>query len=156
MKVWSLFRDFVLASLHHLAVFALVATLAIELVLVRPGVDTETIKRLGRIDHAFGIAAVAMLVAGFARVFYGLKGPAYYLGNWVFWLKIGIFALIGFLSIRPKLRILAWGRLVKLDPQALPAPEDILQVKRLIHIEAVLILLLPILGAAMARGYGSP
>ena len=156
MKVLSLFRDFVLASLHHLAAFALVAILAIELVLLRPDLGAATIKRLGGIDLAFGVAAVAMLIAGFARVFYGLKGPAYYLGNWVFWLKIGIFALIGFLSIQPSLRILAWGRLVKLDPQALPTPEDILRVKRLIHIETALVLLLPILGAAVARGYGSP
>ena len=156
MKVLSLFRDFVLASLHHLAAFALVAVLAIELVLVRTEIDAATIKRLGWIDLAFGLAAGAVLVAGFARVVYGIKGPAYYLGNWVFWTKLGVFALIGFLSIRPSLRIFAWVRLVKRDPQALPARDDILQVKRLIHIETALVLLLPILGAAMARGYGSP
>ncbi len=145
-----------LASLHHLAAFSLVALLAIELTLVRPSLDAATIKRLGRIDLAFGLAAAAMLVAGFARVFYGIKGPAYYIGNWVFWTKIGIFALIGFLSIRPTLRFFAWRRLLKVDPQALPTPEDILEVKRIIHIEVGLILLLPILGAAMARGYGLP
>ncbi len=152
----ALFRDFVLASLHHLAAFSLVAILAIELVLVRPGMDGATIKRLGRIDLAFGLAAGAVLIAGFARVFFGLKGPAYYIANPIFWTKIGIFALIGFLSIRPTLRFLAWGRLVKVDPQALPAPEDIKLVKLLIHIEAGLVFLLPILGAAMARGYGLP
>ncbi len=145
-----------LASLHHLAAFVLVAILAIELALARPGLDAATIKRLGQIDLAFGVAAGAMLIAGFARVFYGLKGPAYYLGNWVFWTKIGIFALIGLLSICPSLRFRAWGRLVELDPQALPTREDIVRAKRMIHIEASLVLLLPILGAAMARGYGSP
>ncbi len=145
-----------LASLHHLAAFSLVAILAIELMLVRPEMDGATIKRLGPIDLGFGLAAAAVLTAGFARVFYGIKGPAYYLGNPVFWTKIGIFALIGFLSIRPTLRILAWRRLVQADPKALPAPEDIKLVKRMIHIEAGLVLLLPILAAAMARGYGLP
>ncbi len=156
VKALALFRDFVLASLHHLAAFSLVAIVAIELALVRPGMDAATIKRLSRIDLAFGLAAGAVLAAGFARVFYGVKGPAYYLGNPIFWTKIGIFALIGFLSIRPTLRFLAWRRLVQLDPQALPAPEDMIQAKRMIHIEAALVLLLPILGAAMARGYGLP
>ena len=156
MKVQSLFRNFVPARLHHSAAFTLVAMRATERVPVRLGVDTATIKRLGRIDHAFGVAAVAVLIAGFARAVYGLKVPVYYLGKWVFWLKIGIFAFIGFLSIRPRLRILACGRRVKLDPQALPAREDILQVKRLIHIETALVLLLPIFAAAVARGYGSP
>jgi putative membrane protein len=155
-KVPSLFRDFVLACLHHLAVFALVAILAIELVLVRPELDAATVKRLGRIDLAFGVAAGAVIVAGVARVFFGFKGPAYYFGNWVFWTKIGIFALICFLSIGPTLRILAWGRRVKADPQALPSLQDIKEVKRIIHIEVALVLLLPILGAAMARGYGLP
>ena len=145
-----------LASLHHLAAFTLVAILAIELVLVRPGMDAATIRRLSRIDLAFGLAAAVLLLVGFSRVFFGLKGPAYYLGNWVFWSKIGIFALIGFLSIQPTLRILAWRRQMNADPEAVPARQDVMRVKRMIHIEAGLVLLLPILGAAMARGYGLP
>jgi putative membrane protein len=150
------FRDFVLACLHHLAAFALVAALAIEIALLRPGMDAGAVKRLGRIDIAFGIAALAVLAAGLARVFYGIKGPAYYLGNWVFWTKLGVFALIALFSIGPTLRILAWGRLLKTDPKALPTTDEILRVKRMVHLEAGLVLLLPILGAAMARGYGLP
>ena len=152
----ALFRDFVLADLHHLAAFSFVAILAVEIALVRPGLDAAAIKRLGRIDLAFGIAAVCVLAAGSARVVYGIKGPAYYLGNWVFWTKMAVFALIGFLSLWPTFRILAWKRLLKTDPKALPAVEEIRQIRRLIHVEATLALLLPILGAAMARGYGLP
>lgn len=149
-------KDFVLASLHHLAAFSLVAILAVEIVLCRPGLDAATVRRLARVDVAFGIAAGAVLFFGFARVLYGVKGPAYYIGNWVFWTKIGIFALIGVLSIHPTLRFLAWRRALVGDPLALPAPDEVAKVKRLIHIEASLALLLPILGAAMARGYGLP
>ncbi len=145
-----------LASVHYLTIFALVAILAIELALVRPGMDAATVKRLARIDLGFGLAAVAVILAGLARVFFGLKGPAYYLGNWIFWTKMGVFALIGLLSIQPTLRFLAWRRLINVDPNALPATNDIARVKRVIHLEAGLILLLPILAAAMARGYGLP
>ncbi|MGA3302021.1 MAG: DUF2214 family protein [Methylovirgula sp.] len=151
-----MFRDFVLASVHYLTIFALVAILAIELALVRPGMDAATVKRLARIDLGFGLAAVAVILAGLARVFFGLKGPAYYLGNWIFWTKMGVFALIGLLSIQPTLRFLAWRRLVDADPNAVPPLSDIVRVKRVIHLEAGLILLPPILAAAMARGYGLP
>jgi putative membrane protein len=150
------FREFVLASVHYLTIFALVAILAIELALVRPGIDAATVRRLARIDLGFGLAAVAVILAGLARVFFGLKGPAYYLGNWIFWTKMGVFALIGLLSIQPTLRFLAWRRLIDVDPNAIPAASDIARVKRVIHLEAGLILLLPILAAAMARGYGLP
>jgi putative membrane protein len=150
------FRDFVLASLHHLVAFSLVAIIAIELILVRPGMDGATIRRLGRIDLGFGIAAGLMILIGFARVFFGIKGPAYYLANWVFWTKMAVFALIGLLSIQPTLRILAWRRMLDADSHAVPMTQDIMRVKRVIHIEAALVLLLPILAAAMARGYGLP
>jgi putative membrane protein len=150
------FKEFVLASVHFVTIFALVAILAIELALVRPGLDAATIKRLARIDLGFGLAAAAVILAGLARVFFGLKGPAYYLANWIFWTKMGIFALVGLLSIQPTLRFLAWRRLVEADANAVPPLSDIMRVKRVIHLEAGLVLLLPILAAAMARGYGLP
>lgn len=153
---YALFRDFVLASMHYLAIFALVAVLSIELALVRPGMDAATVKRLARIDIGFGLAAGAVILAGLGRMVFGLKGPAYYLGNWIFWSKMGVFAVIGLLSIQPTLRFIAWRRLVNADPNALPAADDIARVKRVIHLEAGLILLMPILAAAMARGYGLP
>jgi putative membrane protein len=152
----NVFTDFLLASFHHIAVFSLVAIIAAELVLVRPGLDPVTVKRLARLDIAYGIAAAAIIVAGFSRVFFGAKGADYYLHNHVFWTKVGVFVLIGLLSIQPTLRFRAWQRALAADLRALPIARDIKLTKRFIHIEAALVLLLPILGAAMARGYGSP
>jgi putative membrane protein len=42
--------DFLLASLHHFAAFALVALVACELVLLRPGLDSTTAKKIAAID----------------------------------------------------------------------------------------------------------
>ncbi len=148
--------DFILASLHHVAVFSLVATLVAELVLLRPGLDRAAVTRIGRVDIAFGIAAACVLVAGFARVFFGAKGADYYFHNHIFWTKIGLFVLIGVLSIQPTLRFIAWRRALAGDPNALPSAADIKVTKIFVHIEATLVLILPILAAAMARGYGSP
>ena len=149
-----MFTDFMLASLHHLGVFALVGILFAELVLMRPGLDAATIIRIGRLDLGYGLAAGLIVIAGFARVFLGAKGPDFYLANPIFWTKIGLFALIGLLSIQPTMRFLAWRRALKLDPHMLPAPADLRNAKRFVHIEAALLLILPILAAAMARGYG--
>jgi putative membrane protein len=151
-----LLTDFLLASLHHLAVFSLVAILVAELVLLRPALDKAAVTRIARVDIAFGIAAACVLVAGFARVFFGAKGADYYFHNHIFWTKIGLFVLVGILSIRPTLRFITWRRALAADPNALPAAADIKRAKIFVHIEATLVFILPILAAAMARGYGSP
>ncbi|HYP58614.1 MAG TPA: DUF2214 family protein [Beijerinckia sp.] len=149
-----MFTDFILASLHHLAVFTLVAVVACELVLLRPGIDGPTIKRIGILDLIYGAVAGLVVVAGFARVFFGAKGPDYYFANYIFWTKIGLFAAIGLISIPPTLRFIAWRRELKRDPKWLPGPLEVRKIKRFIHVEAGLLIFLPILGAAMARGYG--
>jgi putative membrane protein len=104
--------DFLLASLHHLAAFALVAIVACELVLLRPGIDGATAKRIGMLDGFYGLAALLLLVAGFGRVFLGAKGGDFYLGSLAFWAKITLFLGIGCLSILPTLRFMAWRRRV--------------------------------------------
>ena len=151
-----MFTDFILACFHHLAVFALFAIIAAEIVMLRPEISASGIARLARLDLIYGIDAGVVLVAGFLRVFFGAKGPDYYFHNHVFWTKIAVFVLVGLLSILPTLRFLQWRRALAADPSALPTAAQIKSAKLIVHIEATLILLLPILGAAMARGYGSP
>ena len=83
--------DLLLAIAHHLLFFALIAILAAETVLVRPGLAGDTLKRLGRLDAAYGGLAGLILIVGFCRVFFGLKGWEFYIYNWVFWAKIAAF-----------------------------------------------------------------
>jgi putative membrane protein len=144
--------DFLLACLHHLAAFALVAIVACELVLLRPGLDTATAKRIATLDAFYGLAALVLLGAGFGRVFFGAKGGDYYLGSLVFWAKITVFAGIGLLSIAPTLRFLAWRRRADADPSFAPGHDEVRATKHIIHAEAALLVLIPILAAAMARG----
>ncbi len=145
--------DFLLASLHHLAAFALVAIVACELVLLRPGIDSATAKRIATLDGFYGLSALLLLVAGFARVFLGAKGGDFYLGSLAFWAKIALFIGIGLLSIAPTLRFIAWRRRVARDASFAPVDADVRATKLYIHAEAGLLVFLPILAAAMARGY---
>jgi putative membrane protein len=145
--------DLILAILHHLLVFTLVVLLAMELTLVRKGLAPATITRVTAIDGTYGVVAGLVLIIGFLRVFFGLKGAEFYFSNGFFWAKIAAFAAVGLLSIPPTLRFLTWRRALRADPAFSPSDEEVSSVRRLLHIETVPLALIPIFAAAMARGY---
>ena len=147
-------QDFLLASFHHVAVFALVIVLGAELVLVRAGLDAAGVARLGRLDAAYGGLAGLVLVAGLLRVVFGAAGWEYYVGNWVFWTKMGLFALVGLISVVPTIAILGWRQRQAAESGFVPDAKEVLRLRWLIHLEAGLLLLIPVVAAAMARGIG--
>lgn len=146
--------DLLLAIAHHLLIFALVAVLVMELMLVRPGMTTAQVLRAGRLDMAYGAIAGLIIVVGFGRVFFGAKPWDFYIYNWVFWAKIAVFAVIGILSVPPTLRLLRWRSAAEKDATFRPSDGEIAGVRRLMHWEAVVFILLPIFAAMMARGVG--
>jgi putative membrane protein len=89
------------AFLDHLAAFALVSTLAVELVLVRGDLTPASARRLLVVDAVNGAAAGAILVVGLLRVFFFEKGAAYYCHSIPFIVKLSLFATVGLLSIYP-------------------------------------------------------
>ncbi|MCX5495014.1 DUF2214 family protein [Kaistia dalseonensis] len=145
--------DLLLAIVHHLLVFILFAILAVELVWLKQDLDLARLKRLARLDMIYGIVAGLILIVGFSRVFFGLKGWEFYFASHSFWAKIACFAAIGLLSIPPTRRILAWRRRAESEPGFMPAPAEIAGARRYLHIEATIFLLIPIFAAAMARGF---
>lgn len=146
--------DWTLASLHHLAIFSLVAVLAMELAMTAGEIDAHTVGRLAGVDAWFGIMAALTLAVGVARVFLGAKGPEYYVANSLFWVKMALFALVGVVSIMPTLRFLRWRRAARRDPGFRPDRSAILGVRRALYSEAVLVACIPIAAAGMARGFG--
>lgn len=147
--------DFFIASVHHLIVFGIAAVLAAELALMRPAaMSPHTVRLLGRFDAAYGLLAIAILFAGFARVWKGAKGADFYLDNPVFWAKIAAFGVVGVLSIRPTLRIAAWQKLLKADANFVPPLEEIQRLRRILLVEVHVFGVIPVLAAAMARGIG--
>jgi putative membrane protein len=146
--------DWMLASLHHLAVFSLMAILAAEFVLIRNDMNAATIKRFSQIDLYYGIVAGLVVVFGFARVFFGAKGHEYYFANHVFWLKMMLFVAVGILSVWPTLKFVGWRRRSRAEDSFRPEPAEVTSVRRVVWIEAGLFFLIPVAAAAMARGYG--
>ncbi len=112
------------------------------------------IATLARIDTAFGGLAALMLAAGFGRVFFGLKGSEFYLANPVFWAKIAAFVVVGALSAVPTVKFIGWARAAAADGEFRPEADDVRFARRFMHLEALVFILIPILAAMMARGYG--
>jgi putative membrane protein len=149
--MWS---DALLAYLHYISIFTLIVFLTAEAVVLRPDMTPEIRRRLARYDAVFGMAALAVLVTGVLRVLYGAKGAAFYLHNPVFHVKIGLYILVGLLSIMPTVAILRWKKQGKTLPDFVPTPAEIAKVLRLVMIESHLIIFIPLAAVLMARGIG--
>jgi putative membrane protein len=146
--------DWALASLHHIGVFTLAATIAAELAILSTNVDARAIGRLARIDMGYGLAATYVVIVGVARVIWGDKGYQYYLANHVFWTKMLLFLIVGLLSVAPTMRYIAWRRRLGADGAFVPPVAEVARMRRLLWIEAAVYLAIPVAAAAMARGYG--
>lgn len=148
--------DLLLAVLHHVLAFGLAGVLAAELVLLRPGLAGRELRLMARIDQIFGALALAIVVIGIGRIFLGLKGWEFYVYNWAFWAKMAAFLLVGLLSIRPTMRIIAWRAAAGNATGLYVVPDaEIASVRRLVHWEAAIFVLIPIFAAVMARGVGT-
>ena len=147
-------HDAGLAIVHHLLVFALTLMLATQLALTRPGLGSEQVQRLGRLDAGYGATAGLILLAEVLRVWLGPKGADYYLANPWFWAKMAAFAGLGLLSIAPTQTFLRWRRDLQADPAALPCSSAASGVRRYLLAELALLLLIPVFAALMARYQG--
>ena len=146
--------DLLLAIGHHLAVFLLVAILAAEFALLRPGLGGPRIGQLARIDAAYGGVATLVIVVGVLRVIFGASGWDYYVGNYAFWAKMAAFLAVGLLTIQPTLAIRRWFKAGGDDATYVVPASEIAASRRYIHLQAGILVLIPIFAAAMARGYG--
>ncbi|MEX0697392.1 MAG: DUF2214 family protein [Dongiaceae bacterium] len=134
--------------------FAILAVLVMELMIVRPEMSTAHILWVGRLDIAYGALAIAIVVIGFGRVFLGAKPWDFYIYNWVFWAKIAAFAAVGILSAAPTIRLGRWRAAALKDPAFRPAAAEVAWVRQFMHTEAAVFILIPIFAAMMARGIG--
>lgn len=146
--------DALLADMHFLALFATFALLVTEHAMLS-GPGGRSWQRIARVDLAYFIAAICILLTGFGRVFFGIKGAAYYWPNPFFhalWLS---FLLIALLSIFPTLAFMRWKRRQQQAPAFEPAPAELGRVRLLLRIELGVFIVAPLFAVLMARGYGA-
>jgi putative membrane protein len=136
--------------IHFIGLFTVVSTLVSEHLLLKKELSRNEISRLARIDAVYGLAALVVLGAGLTLWFGGIGKPSmYYSQNWIFHLKITLFAIVGLLSIYPT-RFFIKNR--KGNPaETIKIPSAVVIVLR---IELLLLFMIPLLAALMARGIG--
>ena len=93
--------DVLLSTLHFLLTFSLVRILAVQYVLIRPGITTSGMRLAARLERVYGVSALLLLGVGFAHVYWDIQSSSFYLSNLLFWAKIGLFTTIAVLSTPP-------------------------------------------------------
>lgn len=113
----------------------------------------EAVAAVLRADNAWGVAALLWLATGLLRAFAGFeKGTDYYLHSGAFWVKMGLFAAVLALEVWPMSTFIGW-RIRQARHQRL----DLSRVgglQRVNDAEVVLIVAIPFVASAMARGLG--
>jgi putative membrane protein len=143
-----------MAILHHLAAFTVVAALAVEVALFKPPLSLAQARRLQVADLVFGAAAGVLLVVGLLRVAYFEKGAAYYWHDLYFLVKLGAFLAAALISIHPTVTFLSWRK--TLMAGAAPEVPAALtrRVRMCLMLELTAILVIIACAALMARGLG--
>lgn len=142
------------AYLHYLSIFLLFALLSIEHVQFKLPLDLRRARSLIITDIAYGICAGVVLFSGLARVLLYGKGLDYYLDNSLFHAKVGLFILVGLMSIVPTFVFLNWRNSLKAVEVPKVSQRQGHWVIWVIRVELLLLLIIPLLAVLMARGYG--
>ncbi len=113
--------------------------------------EAQAVKRVLFADSFWGAAALLWIATGLMRLFGGLdKALDFYLYNGFFWIKMALFGLIFALEIAPMATFIRWRVTLRNG-----APLDMRRAALLVRIndaETALVMLIPFVAAAMARG----
>jgi len=143
-----------MAFLHHLAAFTVVAALAVEVAVFKPPLSALQARRLQRTDLIFGLAAGAVLIVGGLRVAYFEKPGAYYLHDVFFIAKLAAFLIAALISLYPTVVFLSWNAALKSGQAPELSAARTRTVRMCLMAELTLIVVILACAALMARGLG--
>ena len=142
------------AFVHHIAAFALVSVLTVELVLIRGELTVQRARHLQLADLVLGVSASTVLVVGLLRVFYLEKGASYYFHSVPFIAKVTLFVIVGLLSIVPTVEFLSWRKHVKQGRAPVIPERKLRSIRAVIQLELIAVALMILCATLMARGVG--
>lgn len=141
-----------LAYAHVVAILMLVVFITSEAALCRPEwMNAAVVRRLARVDLIYMGAAMAVLATGFARTYWGAKGFEWYWHQPLLHIKVTLFVIVGLISIAPTRAFIRWRKALDASG-ALPAEADVRKVRKLIMVQAHLVMLIPLAAVLLARG----
>ena len=143
-----------MAFLHHVFAFTLTACLVYEFIAYRKSMGIAEIRRIQRVDLAYGISAGLLLLVGLLRVFFFEKGVNFYMNNPFFWVKMGAFLLVGLLSIDPTIRYIRWNQTLRQNNVPEISEPEYKRTRLLLWLEMIGIVVILLAAPMMARGIG--
>jgi putative membrane protein len=144
----------IMAFLHHLAAFTLVASLAVEVASFKPPLTLIQARRLRATDSIFGVSAGVLLIVGLLRVFYFEKGAGYYFSNPYFLTKFSLFIIAALISIYPTVLFLSWKKAIKAGTAPEVSTEQTRRARMCLMLELTAIVIILFCAPFMARGLG--
>ena len=144
----------IMAFLHHLFAFLLVACVVYEFIAYRKGLTIEEARRIQRAALFYGISAGLLLIVGLLRVFFFEKGPVFYSQSPFFWVKMNTFLIVGLLSIDPTIRYLRWNRIIKEGKAPEISDGEFKRTRIVLWLEVIGLAIIMLAAAFMARGIG--
>ncbi|MBS0453352.1 MAG: DUF2214 family protein [Proteobacteria bacterium] len=144
----------ILAYVHFLAILTMVVFISSEAALCRvEWLNKAVVERLARVDMIYGMAAILVLATGIARTVWGVKGTAWYWTNPLLHVKLTLFIIVGLISIFPTMTYLRWRKQLRATG-ALPAEAEVRKTRKLVMIQAHVLVLIPLFAVFLARGFG--
>ena len=142
------------AYVHYLSFMVCFGALVLERRLIRPNPNRQDATLMVITDVVYGIAALALLLSGIARVLHFGQGTSFYTENPLFWWKVGTYLAVGSLSLYPTITYILWA--IPLRKGELPQVSEALanRLRWILNIELVGFAAIPFLATLMARGVG--
>jgi len=141
------------AYVHYLSFMLAFGALAVESQTLKKDLSLEDAWRLVIADTIYGLSATTVLITGILRVLYFGKGQDYYLSSPIFYTKVGIFVIVGLLSLYPTFLFISWIKTLR-DRQ--PPSLELSQVQILswmIRGELIGLVLIPLFATLLAQGF---
>ena len=142
----------IVSALHVLALAIGLPAIYLRGRALKGPLDAAGLNRLFAADNVWGLAALLWIVTGLLRAFGGLeKGTPFYLHSRLFWLKLGLFALVVVVEVVPMITLIRWRRLRRRG--GMPDTTKARALYGLTHLEMTLVILIVFVAAFMARGF---
>lgn len=147
--------DTVFACIHLLAILSWVVFLSSTAALARSEwLNDAALARLGVVDRVAFIAGWLVLASGLARIGASPKGASWLLGQPLLWAKFALVALMLAAAWRTHAQVRGWLAAARAGG-GLPAAGEVAALRRRVMRASHLMLVLPVLGVLLARGYFS-
>ena len=133
--------------LHIVGILLVFSSLVSEHLLLENKMTRAASRRLSIVDAVYGMGALLILGAGLVLWFGVGKPAAFYSGGWIVYAKLGLFGIIGTISLIPTMFFLKERKGNQEEIVEIPG-----KMKMILRIELALLLIIPLLGVMLAQG----